>query len=141
MARELRSHGGMVRNHHFSRIILLSGALAAGMAVGTLQGQNSTQPDNTRNNKQEAANGAVTADQQKNSRTDRELTQEIRKAVISDKSLSTYAHNVKIITKGGSVTLKGPVNSDDEKRTVVAKAEQVAGSGNVTDQITVKSAQ
>lgn len=131
----------MVRNHHTFRIALLAGALVAGLSVGALQAQNSNQPDNTRNNKQEATNGAVTADQQKNNRTDRKLTQDIRKAVMSDKSLSTDAHNVKIITQNGAVTLKGPVRSEDEKKTIVAKAEQVAGAGNVSDQITVKSAQ
>jgi hyperosmotically inducible periplasmic protein len=130
---------GMSRNHSLPTI-LLAGILAAGTVVG-LHAQNSTQPDNTKNNRQEATNGAVTADQQKNDRSDREVTKEIRKSVMSDKSLSTDAHNVKVITRGGAVTLKGPVNSEDERKTIVAKAEQVAGTGNVTDQLTVKSAQ
>jgi hyperosmotically inducible periplasmic protein len=52
---------------------------------------------------------------------DRTLTQKIRKSVMADKSLSTYAHNVKIISQDGMVTLKGPVRSDDEKKTIVAK--------------------
>jgi osmotically-inducible protein OsmY len=131
----------MPGNHYLPRIALLAGMLAAGVAVSTLRAQNSTQPDNTRNNKQEAANGAVTADQQKNNRSDREVTKEIRKAVMSDKSLSINAHNVKIITQDGAVTLKGPVRSEDERKSIVAKAEQVAGTGKVTDQLTVKSAE
>ena len=57
---------------------------------------------------------------------------------MDDKSLSTYAHNVKIVAQGGAVTLKGPVRSDEEKKTLVSKAEEVAGSGKVTDQLTVK---
>jgi osmotically-inducible protein OsmY len=57
---------------------------------------------------------------------------------VKDKSLSTYAHTVKIITQGGQVTLKGPVRSDDEKRTVEAKAAEVAGENKVTDQLDVK---
>jgi len=58
---------------------------------------------------------------------------------MADKSLSTYAHNLKIISQNGTVTVKGPVNSDDEKRAVIAKAVAVAGSADkVTDQISVK---
>lgn len=111
------------------------------MAACTLYAQNSTQPDNTKNNRQQATNGAVTADQQNNNRSDRAVTKEIRKSVTSDKSLSTEAHNVKIVTKSGAVILKGPVNSEAERKTLVAKAEQVAGPGKVTDQLTVKSGQ
>ena len=62
----------------------------------------------------------------------------IRRAVMDDKSLSTYAHNVKIIAQNGKVTLKGPVHTADEKKTVEAKAAEIAGDGNVTSEITVK---
>jgi osmotically-inducible protein OsmY len=68
------------------------------------------------------------------------MTQQIRKAIVQDKSLSTYAHNVKIITQNGQVTLKGPVRSDDEKRALEAKATEVAGAGNVNDELNVKPA-
>ncbi len=64
--------------------------------------------------------------------------QKIRRAVVADKSLSTYAHNVKIIAEHGKVTLKGPVHSNDERQNIEAKAVEVAGSGNVTNQLTVK---
>jgi osmotically-inducible protein OsmY len=93
-----------------------------------------TQPDNTKMNQ----NPGATADQQKANTSDREITRNIRRAVIQDKSLSTYAHNVKIITQGGKVTLKGPVNSADEKSNIEAKAVAVAGQDNIDDQITVK---
>jgi hyperosmotically inducible protein len=52
--------------------------------------------------------------------------------------VSTYAHNVKIISKNGKVTLKGPVRSEDEKKTVESKAVEVAGAGNVTNELTIK---
>lgn len=96
------------------------------------------QPDNTKVNKRDRGEAATTADQQKNNLSDRELTQKIRKAVIADKSLSTYAHNVKIIAQNGAVTLKGPVRSDEEKKTIVAKAAEIAGSDKVTDDLSVK---
>jgi hyperosmotically inducible periplasmic protein len=98
-----------------------------------------TQPDNTKMNKGDASKTAVTADQQKMNVSDRTLTQTIRKSVMADKSLSSYAHNVKIISQNGVVTLKGPVRSDEEKKTIVAKAVEAAGSADkVTDQLTVK---
>jgi len=124
----------------FNRIVcsgLLAGSL---LCIGPAIAQSTTNPqaDNTKVNKQDRAPGAVTADQQKMNQPDRKITQEIRKAVMADKSLSTYAHNVKIVTQNGSVTLKGPVRSDEEKKTIVAKATEVAGAGKVTDELTVK---
>jgi hyperosmotically inducible protein len=93
--------------------------------------------DNTKVNTRDQAKSAVTADQQKNDATDRDLTQKIRKALIQDKTLSTYAHNVKVISQGGQVTLKGPVRSDDERQNVEAKAVALAGAGHVTNQISI----
>jgi len=113
-------------------IVFLTVLGTAGIALSQ------TQPDNTKSNKGDAENGAVTADQQKMNAADRALTQKIRKAVMADKSLSTYAHNVKIISQNGMVTLKGPVRSDDEKKSIVGKAVEVAGSPDkVSDQMSV----
>jgi osmotically-inducible protein OsmY len=96
-----------------------------------------TPPDNTKANKGDT----VSADKQKMNADDRKITQDIRKAMMADKELSTYAHNVKIITMNGMVTLKGPVRSVEEKNTIAAKAAEVAGGADkVTDQITVKPA-
>jgi len=64
--------------------------------------------------------------------------QKIRQAVMDDKTLSTYGHNVKIISQHGKVTLKGPVRSEDEKTKIEKMATDVAGAGNVTNQITIK---
>jgi len=93
--------------------------------------------DNSKVNQQDRSTAEPTADQQKNNKTDLEITRDIRRSLMNDKSLSTYAHNVKIITQHGKVTLKGPVRSDDEKDSVEAKAVQVAGRANVNDQMTV----
>ena len=99
-----------------------------------------TQPDNTRSNKGDADKSAVTADQQKTNASDRALTQKIRKAVMADKSLSTYGHNVKIVSQNGKVTLRGPVHSDDERRSIVGKAAEAAGDPDkVSDQMSVKA--
>ena len=102
--------------------------------------QNSPKPDNTKTNQQDRNPDAATADQQKNNRSDRETTRQIRKAIIDDKSLSTYAHNVKVITQHGTVTLKGPVRSDEEKKVIEDKAKEVAGASNVKNEMTVVAA-
>jgi len=81
-----------------------------------------------------------TADQAKNATSDLQIMQKIRKAVVDDKTLSTSAHNVKIISQAGKVTLKGKVKTDEEKSTIVKLATDVAGAGNVTDDITVAPA-
>lgn len=80
-----------------------------------------------------------TAEQQSSATSDRMLTKRIRQALMADKSLSTYGHNVKIITNDGSVTLKGPVRSEDEKQNIASKAQSIVGSPEkVTNQLTVK---
>jgi osmotically-inducible protein OsmY len=89
-------------------------------------------------NERDRSPNEPTADQQKENRSDRDITQQIRQAIMKDKSLSTYAHNVKIITQNGQVTLKGPVRSEDEKKTVEAKATEVAGENKVTSQLDIK---
>ncbi len=116
-------------------------ALAAGVLAvsGEMQSGYSQTPaaDNTKTNK--AANNGATADQGKNNTSDRTIMQKIRQSVMADKSLSTYAHNVKIISQNGKVTLKGPVNSEAEKQSIEQKATDVAGAGNVTNEITIKT--
>ena len=91
-------------------------------------------PDNSAVNKTQHA----TAESQSGRDSDREVTAKIRRSVVSDKSLSTYGHNVKIITRGGAVTLKGPVHSEEEKQAIVAKAAAVIGKENISDQLTIK---
>jgi hyperosmotically inducible periplasmic protein len=93
-------------------------------------------PDNSKSNKQER--GAATADQQAENPGDRDLARKIRKSIMDDKNLSTYAHNVKVIARGGTVILKGPVRSDEEKTAIEAKAVEVAGAVNVKNELTVK---
>ena len=94
-----------------------------------------TTPDNSSNNKAHTQ----TADQQSSATSDRMLTKKIRQELIADKSLSTYGHNVKIITQNGMVTLKGPVHSEEEKQTIASKAAEVTGSPDkVNNQLSIK---
>ncbi len=98
-------------------------------------------PDNTKVNERDRSQNEPTADQQKDNRSDRDITQQIRQSIMKDKSLSTYAHNVKIVTQDGQVTLKGPVRSEDEKKAIEAKAAEVAGDGKVTSELNIKPQQ
>jgi hyperosmotically inducible periplasmic protein len=113
--------------------LLLAGAVLA----GPIQQEQQPAPDNTKTNQADASKNAKTADQQKMNPADRETTKKIRSALMDDKSLSTYAHNIKIITTDGMVTLKGPVRSEEEKSAIEVKARQIAGDSNVTNNLTV----
>jgi hyperosmotically inducible periplasmic protein len=125
-----------------ARTLLCAGLLiGAGMAACAQEPstqQAAPAADNTKVNERDRSQNEPTADQQKDSRSDRDITQQIRQSIIKDKSLSTYAHNVKIIAQHGQVTLKGPVRSEDEKRTVEAKAAEVAGESKVTSELNIK---
>ena len=121
---------------HYIRIIrALLVSTTCSLAVAPALAQ--TAPDNTKVNTRDRANGAVTADQQKENPADRDVAKRIRQSVVKDKSLSTYAHNVKIVVQDGQVTLKGPVRTEEEKRSLEAKATEVAGAGHVTNEIAV----
>jgi hyperosmotically inducible periplasmic protein len=119
--------------------LLLTASTLLGLWLGAgpqIYAQQSA-PDNTKTNQGDANKGATTADQQKMNAADRSITKEIRSFIMKDKSLSTYAHNIKIITQDGKVTLKGPVRSEDEKAAIESKAVAIAGANNVTDQLEV----
>ena len=90
--------------------------------------------DNTKKNQDQTT---PSADQQKVNPSDRVITQKIRKAIHNDNSLSNYGHNIKIITQGGKVTLRGPVRSEDEKTNLEGKASAVVGQENVTNQLEI----
>jgi osmotically-inducible protein OsmY len=110
------------------------------LAVPAVSMSAQTPADNTKVNKQDRDKSAVTADQQKENATDRVLTQKIRRSLLADKTLSTYAHNVKVVSQNGQVTLKGPVRTEAEKQTVEGKAREIAGADHVVDQMSVAPA-
>jgi hyperosmotically inducible protein len=94
-------------------------------------------PDNTKSNKVDRSNSAATADEQTNKSSDINLTKRIRKSVMADKALSTYAHNVKIVAVNRTVTLNGVVRSEQEKSALELKAAAVAGKDNVINNLKV----
>jgi hyperosmotically inducible periplasmic protein len=109
----------------------------AGAADKTAATPSQMAPDNTGRNVRDRGGDTVTPGDQSNNKTDLNLTQQIRKAVMADKSLSTNAKNVKIITANGVVTLRGPVNTPQEKATIEAKAQSIAGANNIDSQLEI----
>ncbi len=133
-----------VRTALFASLVLGGWAVAGGQQTtdqSNADQSNAPQADNSKINQRDRNNNEPTADQQKSNRSDRDITQQVRKAIMEDKSLSTYAHNVKVITQNGMVTLKGPVRSEEEKRAIEAKAAEVAGADKITNEMDVKAKQ
>ncbi len=120
----------------FALGLALTGCLSVAPIARAQTQDSATKPDNSAQNKNHQD---LNADKQPNAKADRELTASIRKAIIADKGLSTYAHNVKIIARGNTVILKGPVKSDEEKQKVKADALNAAAQAQVVDQLTVKN--
>jgi hyperosmotically inducible protein len=129
----------MVYTHSGALRVLATAAMLWGGAALLPAQETKPAPDNTKVNERDRSKEEPTADKAKDNKSDRELMQQIRKAIVDDKSLSTYAHNVKVIARNGKITLKGPVQSAEEKSAIVSKATDVAGAGNVTDELTVKA--
>jgi hyperosmotically inducible periplasmic protein len=117
--------------------LVLDACLVLGTSMPARLAHQEPAPDNSKTNQRDRDNASPTADQQKMNPADREITKKIRMALHDDKALSSYAHNIKIITQDGKVTLKGPVRSADERTAIVTKATAVAGEGNVTDRLEV----
>jgi hyperosmotically inducible protein len=119
-------------------LLVLGGSTRMGYAADkTAAPPSQTVPDNTGRNVRDRGGDTITPGDQSNTKTDLNLTQQIRKAIMADKSLSTNAKNVKIITANGLVTLRGPVNTPQEKATIEAKAQSIAGAHNVESQLEI----
>jgi hyperosmotically inducible protein len=128
-----------------STLLVLSTSVLIGQHASAQSSANSdnatpsTAPDNTKSNKADRSNSTATADAQTNKSSDIDLTKRIRKSVLADKTLSTYAHNVKIVAVNGRVTLNGVVHSEQERSAIEMKAAAVAGDNNVINAIKIAS--
>lgn len=72
------------------------------------------------------------------SEKDLAITTAIRRTIIADKNLSVAAHNVKIFTENGIVTLRGAVNSENEKQSVFEKAAANTDRTRIVNELEVK---
>src|SRR5262249_44218266 len=140
VARDATREGGTMRHWQWFGTAALALALAGpvwagGRATGADEVRH--EPDNTGRNARAATGDTMTSGAQGNSTNDLAITRRIRQAIVQDKQLSTNAHNVKVVTVGGVVTLRGPVASAEERASVAAKAQEVAGAGHVDNQLEV----
>ena len=117
---------------------VFSGVLLGTGAAAMAQDATPVAPDNSAVNARDRDTGAMTAGQQSNVKSDVELTRKIRRAVVADHSLSMMAHNVKIVSANGSVILRGPVKTEEEKNIIASKAGAIAGADKVDNQLEVK---
>jgi hyperosmotically inducible protein len=123
-----------------TEVLLVGACLFLGASVPAHLSRQDAQlptPGNSKTNQGDQDKASPTSEQQRMNRADRDFTKKTRAAILNDKSLSTNARNIKIITQGGKVTLKGPVRSDEEKAAIESKATESVGVGNVTNQLEV----
>ena len=97
-----------------------------------------TKPDNSAKNERDRSGETKTSGDQSNSSQDIKTTAAIRRAIVKDDSLTMTAKNVKIITAGGVVTLRGPVKSADEKTKIEQLATSAAGGAKIDNQLEIK---
>jgi osmotically-inducible protein OsmY len=125
--------------------LLLATLIIAGGSLSPVHAENyttptllaQTAPDNTGKNLRDRDEDTLTPGDQSSDPADVELTRRIREAVVADKSLSTNAHSVKIITINGVATLRGPVKNEKERMKIVAKAQKLAGKKQVENELEV----
>jgi hyperosmotically inducible periplasmic protein len=109
------------------------------LSLGTLAADDKkVDPDNSATNERDRSGDTRTSGDQSNSPTDLKTTQAIRQALMKDDGLSMTAKNIKIITVDGQVTLRGPVNSAEEKARIHRLARSAAAGAKIDDQLEVK---
>ncbi|MDZ4662229.1 MAG: BON domain-containing protein [Pseudomonadota bacterium] len=119
----------------FSKLKMATVVLSLTIGSSLALGENGA--DNTKVNERDRDPNELTADQQSSNKGDIEITRRIRQALLRDKDLSTYAHNIKIITIDGRVTVKGPVRTKDEEKTILKSAHDVAGISSVINEMAI----
>ena len=121
------------------KITLLTLACSCVLSITTLVADDKTAPvDNTAQNKRDRSGETKTPGDQSNRPEDLKLTADVRRAIMKDSSLSVTAKNIKIITADAQVTLRGPVNTVEEKTNIDQLAKSVAGNAKVDNQLEVK---
>lgn len=134
---------------HISAILLSTTTLALALATITdVYAQQhaassaaamSVPADNSGVNARDRSSQTTTPFDQPNDKADIKLAAAVRHAIVKDKALSMSAHNVKLVVAGGVVTLRGPVDSDDEKARVESVVQGVSGVSRVDNQLDVKT--
>ena len=120
------------------RTLLALTCLSAFSLAALAADDKKVEPDNTATNERDRSGETKTSGDQSNSSADLKTTQAIRQALMKDNELSTTAKNIKVITASGHVTLRGPVNTAQEKAKIDQLAKSAAGGAQIDDQLDVK---
>ena len=119
-------------------LILMAGTVQAEQNTAIYLAEGSAL-ENTEINVRDKANTTLTPEDQKETESDIKITADIRQAIIKNKSLSVNAQNVKIITRNGVVTLRGPVESKKESKKIKKIAKHTPGVLKVNNQLEIKA--
>ena len=119
-------------------LIMMAGPVRAEQDTAFYLAANSAL-ENTERNVRDKDNTTLTPEDQKETKKDIKITAHIRKIVVRDKSLSIDAQNAKIITRSGVVTLRGPVASEAESKTLQKIAKNTRGVVKVDNQLEIKA--
>jgi osmotically-inducible protein OsmY len=118
---------------------------AAGAQPSTSSSAESTQPSSSNESSTQPSSTSTSPDQSSTqsststSPSEQGMTDKVRSTLKSDQTLSPISSNVTVQDQNGKVALNGTVKSEAEKQQVVSKAEEIAGSGNVIDNLQVQS--
>jgi len=118
-------------------LIMMAGTVQAGQNAALYLAADSAL-ENTEINARDKDNTTLTPEDQKENESDIKITAEIRQAIIKNKSLSVNAQNVKIITRNGVVTLRGPVETKKESKKLRKIAKHTPGVLKVDNQLEIK---
>jgi osmotically-inducible protein OsmY len=94
---------------------------------------------NATRNVRDRSDAALTPGDQGNNQSDLDLTRSIRRAINTNDQFSALAKNVKVITANGKVTLRGPVENQQEKQSVESAAKSAAPGATIDNQLDVKA--
>jgi hyperosmotically inducible protein len=132
-------------NTRIGRLAIIACAVAMTTTAAMAQQSTAAAPataasaDNTKMNQRDRSKETLKPTDQPNNSADIQLAAAVRSEIVKDKSLSTMAHNVKLVAASGVVTLRGPVSSDAERQKVAKCAAAVAGVSRVDNQLDVKT--
>jgi hyperosmotically inducible periplasmic protein len=117
---------------------LLAIAYLSTLTLATLAADDKKAPDNTATNERDRFGETQTSGDQSNSSADLKITQAVRQALMKESELSMTAKNIKVITSNGQVTLRGPVETAQEKTKINQLASSVAGGARIDNQLEVE---
>lgn len=66
---------------------------------------------------------------------DTDLAERVRRSVVADRNLSTYAAKITIVATGGNIRLSGKVQNEGEKAQIGSKAAAIVGQRHVVNDL------